>query len=473
MQRHGGKRAKDPARTLLRLLAYTFFRYRAAAVFVGLFVILAASANIVSTSRLAPIASELMRNGANADMGFIYRNILFMGVVYLVGALATFAYNRIMMYIAQGTLRTLRDEMFERMQRLPLRFFDANTHGDRMSLYTNDVDTMRQLLSQTIPQILSSCITMVIAIAFMLWYSVSLSLVVFAALALILTFVKRNGGRSSRYFLEQQTAIGRLNGFVEEMTGGQKVIKTFCHEKKAEEQFRALNDELNRVGRAANSYAFIMGPVNGNLSYLQYIVVALAGVLLILFTGDAGLLSAYCAASGGVAAAAGVLVSFLAYSRQINGPVQQVSQQFNAIVMALAGAERIFELLDAAPEDQGGDITLDRDEQGKWVWKKPDGSCVPQRGDIRFEDVVFGYTPEKVILNHISLYAKPGQKIAFVGSTGAGKTTITNLINRFYDIQAGRITYDGLDIREIRKDDLRRSLGVVLQDTHLFTGTVM
>ena len=474
MQRHGGKRAKDPVRTLLRLLAYTFSRYRAAAVFVGLFVILAASANIISTSRLAPIASELMQNGANADMGFIYRNILFMGVVYLVGALATFAYNRIMMYIAQGTLRTLRDEMFERMQRLPLRFFDANTHGDRMSLYTNDVDTMRQLLSQTIPQILSSCITMVIAIAFILWYSVSLSLVVFAALALILTFVKRNGGRSSRYFLKQQTAIGRLNGFVEEMTGGQKVIKTFCHEKKAEEQFRALNDELNRVGRAANSYAFIMGPVNGNLSYLQYIVVALAGVLLILFTGDAGLLSAYCAASGGgVAAAAGVLVSFLAYSRQINGPVQQVSQQFNAIVMALAGAERIFELLDAAPEDQGGDITLDRDEQGKWVWKKPDGSCVPLRGDIRFEDVVFGYTPEKVILNHISLYAKPGQKIAFVGSTGAGKTTITNLINRFYDIQAGRITYDGLDIREIRKDDLRRSLGVVLQDTHLFTGTVM
>ncbi len=330
-QRHGGKRAKDPVRTLLRLLACTFSRYRAAAVFVGLFVILAASANIVSTSRLAPIASELMRSGAGADMGFIYRNILFMGVVYLVGALATFAYNRIMVYIAQGTLRTLRDEMFKKMQRLPLRFFDANTHGDLMSLYTNDVDTMRQLLSQTIPQILSSCITMVMAVAFMLWYSVSLSLVVFAALALILTFVKRNGGRSSRYFLEQQTAIGRLNGFMEEMTSGQKVIKTFCHEKKAEEQFRVLNDELNRVGRAANSYAFIM----------------------------------------------------------------------------------------------------------------------------------------------ISLYAKPGQKIAFVGSTGAGKTTITNLINRFYDIQAGRITYDGLDIREICKDDLRRSLGVVLQDTHLFTGTVM
>lgn len=475
---HNGKKAKNPMKTLTRLLTYAFSRYKLATIFVVIFVVLASSANIISISRLAPIVSELMQNGTNADMSFIYHNILIMGVIYLVGALSTFLYNRIMMYIAQGTLRKLRDEMFEKMQRLPLRFFDTNTHGDLMSLYTNDVDTMRQLLSQTIPQIISSLITMVMAIVFMIYYSVTLTLVVFVALALILSFVKRNGGRSSRYFLQQQIALGKLNGFVEEMTEGQKVIKTFCHEQKAKEQFRALNDELNRVGREANTYAFIKGPVNGNLSYLQYIVVAVIGVLIILFGGEIGLLSIYCTIhGGGVATAAGILVSFLAYSRQINGPVQQVSQQFNAIVMALAGAERIFEMMDTEPEDQGGEITLDRDEHGNWVWKKPaaNGSYeyIPLKGDIRFEDVVFGYTDEKVILKHISLYAKPGQKIAFVGSTGAGKTTITNLINRFYDIQSGKITYDGLDIRSIRKDDLRRSLGMVLQDTHLFTGTVM
>ena len=475
---HNGKSAKNPMRTLMRLLAYTLSRYKGATVFVVLFVVLASSANIVSVSRLAPIASELMKNGADADMAFIYHNILIMAVIYLIGVFSTFFYNRAMMYIAQGTLRRLRDEMFEKMQHLPLGFFDANTHGDLMSLYTNDVDTMRQLLSQTIPQIVSSFITMVIAIVFMLYYSVTLALVVFVALALILSFVRRNGGRSSRYFLQQQVSIGKLNGFVEEMTGGQKVIKTFCHEEKAKEQFQILNDELNRVGREANTYAFIMGPVNGNLSYLQYILVAMVGVLIILFGSEAGLLSAYCAAQGGgTAVAAGILVSFLAYSRQINGPVQQVSQQFSAIVMALAGAERVFELMDTEPEDPGGEITLTRDPQGEWVWKKPDDagsfSYIPLKGDIRFTDVVFGYTREKVILKHISLYAKPGQKIAFVGSTGAGKTTITNLINRFYDIQSGSITYDGLDIRSIRKDDLRRSLGVVLQDTHLFTGTVM
>lgn len=275
---HNGKSAKNPFPTLMRLLAYTFSRYKLAAFFVVLFVVIASAANIVSVSRLAPIASELMENGTNADMSFIYKNILIMGIIYLAGTVSSFCYTRIMVYIAQGTLRKLRDEMFVKMQSLPLKFFDANTHGDLMSLYTNDVDTMRQLLSQTIPQMISSFITMVIAIVFMIYYSFTLTLVVFAALALILNFVKRNGRRSSRYFLQQQIAIGRLNGFVEEMTEGQKVIKTFCHEKKAMEQFQELNDELNRVGRQANTYAFIMGPVNGNLSYIQYILVALAGV---------------------------------------------------------------------------------------------------------------------------------------------------------------------------------------------------
>ncbi len=473
-----GKSAKNPLKTMKRLLVYTFSHYKVAAFFVALFVITASSANIIGVSRLAPIVSELMQNGTSADISYIYSNILMMGIIYLAGALSAFCYTRIMMYIAQGTLRKLRDELFEKMQCLPLHFFDANTHGDLMSLYTNDVDTMRQLLSQSIPQMLSSLITMVMAIVLMVYYSLTLALVVFVSLALILSFVKKNGGRSARFFLQQQVAIGQLNGFVEEMTEGQKVIKTFCHEQKAQEEFKVLNDNLNSVGREANTCAFIMGPVNGNLSYVQYIVVAMVGVLIILFGGEAGLLSAFCTIhGGGIATAAGVLVSFLAFSRQINGPVQQVSQQFNAIVMALAGAERIFKVMDTQPEDQGGKITLTHDENGKWVWKCPaeDGlfEYIPLKGDIRFDDVIFGYTSEKTTLKHISLYAKPGQKIAFVGSTGAGKTTITNLINRFYDIQSGKILYDGLDIKSISKDDLRRSLGVVLQDTHLFTGTVM
>ena len=271
-----------------------------------------------------------------------------------------------------------------------------------------------------------------------------------------------------------------MNGFVEEMTVGQKVIKTFCHEQKAQEQFRLLNDQLNEVSRNANTYANIMGPINGNIGYLQYILVATVGVLMMLFGAKTGLLSAYSVTKGGdIAVYAGMLVSFLAYSKQLNSPVQQVSQQFNAIVMALAGAERVFEMMDIEPEDAGGDITLTCGEleEGAWAWKKPGAggnfTYIPLKGDIRFRDVTFGYTDQKVILKHISLYAKPGQKIAFVGSTGAGKTTITNLINRFYDIQSGEITYDGLNIRDIRKEDLRRSLGIVLQDTHLFTGTVM
>lgn len=473
------EKAQNPIKSMTRLLAYTVSGYKIKAFFAAVFVILSSAANIISASRLAPIASELMERGRDADMSYIYFNVILMGAIYFMGALSSFIYSRLMVYIAQGTLRKIRSEMFQKMQTLPLQFFDMNSHGNLMSLYTNDVDTMRQLLSQTIPQIITSALTMVIAVVYMLYYSVTLSVVVFIALALILSFVNRNGRRSSRYFLQQQMALGKLNGFVEEMTEGQKVIKTFCHEQKAREQFHTLNAELNQAGRKANTYAFLMGPVNGNLSYIQYILVALTGTLFILTGHQAGLLSAYCGVQGGeVAAAAGMLVSFLAYSRQINGPVQQVSQQFNAIVMALAGAERIYGLLDEKSEDKGGEITLLQDEDKKWLWNIP---CkdkqtfeqIPVKGEIRFFDVVFSYTADKVILNHISLYAKPGQKIAFVGSTGAGKTTITNLVNRFYDIQSGSITYDGLDIKKIRKDDLRRSMGIVLQDTHLFTGTAM
>ena len=477
-----GKAAKTPVKTLKRLLAYTFSRYKIAAVFVVIFVMTASAANVVASSRLAVIIQELIVSPEHPsiNMSVVWTNILLMGCIYIAGVLSSFAYNRIMMYIAQGTLKKLRDEMFAKMQYLPLKFFDTHTHGDLMSMYTNDVDTMRQLLSQTIPQIISSILTLIFVFAFMVFYSFTLTLFILAVLAVMIFVIKKVGVKSAKNFLKQQRAMGALNGYVEEMTEGQKVIKVFCHEDEAIEGFKTYNDELFKTGYIANCNAFLLGPVNNNLGYLQYVIVAVVGFILMVSGAEIGLLSGYTALNGGgIACCAGMLVSFLSYSRQFNMPVQQVSQQFNAIVMALAGAERIFDMVDTLPEDKGGDTTLTYGEyeKGEWAWKKPnpDGTFgyVPLKGDIRFNDVVFGYTDEKVILKNVSLYAKPGQKIAFVGSTGAGKTTITNLINRFYDIQSGEITYDGLDIKSIKKDDLRRSLGVVLQDTHLFTGTVM
>ena len=477
-----GKAAKTPVKTLKRLLAYTFSRYKIAAVFVVIFVMTASAANVVASSRLAVIIQELIVSPEHPsiNMSVVWTNILLMGCIYIAGVLSSFAYNRIMMYIAQGTLKKLRDEMFAKMQYLPLKFFDTHTHGDLMSMYTNDVDTMRQLLSQTIPQIISSILTLIFVFAFMVFYSFTLTLFILAVLAVMIFVIKKVGVKSAKNFLKQQRAMGALNGYVEEMTEGQKVIKVFCHEDEAIEGFKTYNDELFKTGYIADCNAFLLGPVNNNLGYLQYVLVAVVGFILMVSGAEIGLLSGYTALNGGgIACCAGMLVSFLSYSRQFNMPVQQVSQQFNAIVMALAGAERIFDMVDTLPEDKGGDTTLTYGEyeKGEWAWKKPnpDGTFgyVPLKGDIRFNDVVFGYTDEKVILKNVSLYAKPGQKIAFVGSTGAGKTTITNLINRFYDIQSGEITYDGLDIKSIKKDDLRRSLGVVLQDTHLFTGTVM
>lgn len=481
-------RAKAPLKTLKRLLAYSFSRNKLATCFVVFFVLIASVANVIAASRISVIVDELIliSNGeASPNLWeVIYPNVIAMACIYLAGSASSFSYNIIMMYIAQGTLKKMRDEMFAKMQYLPLRYFDTHTHGDLMSLYTNDVDTMRQLLTQTIPQIISSAITLVAVLVFMIMYSVTLLIVVLAVLAAIIFATKYIGSRSAKNFLIQQKSLGNLNGFVEEMTEGQKVIKVFCHEQKAREQFKVVNDELYEAGKKANSYAFVLGPINNNLGYLQYVLVAIVGILIMALGSEAGLLSIYCSVLNAdkvnrVALVAGMLVSFLMFSRQFNMPVMQVSQQFNAIVMALAGAERIFEMVDTLPEDKGGDtvLTYGEHEAGKWAWKKPnaDGSFeyIPLKGDIRFNDVVFGYTDEKVILKNISLYAKPAQKIAFVGSTGAGKTTITNLINRFYDIQSGTITYDGLDIRSIKKDDLRKSLGVVLQDTHLFTGTVM
>lgn len=478
-----GRGAKNPVKTLIRLLKYTFSQYIVATLFVVVFVILASVANVIGALFIGEIVTELMLDPP--DWNAIWPKIIIIGCVYLTGAVSSFAYNRIMMLISQGTIKKLRDEMFTKMQSLPLKYFDSHTHGDLMSLYTNDVDTMRQLLSQTIPQMISSFITLIAVLAFMLFHSVTLTLVILAMLAVMTFIIKTLGGKSSKNFILQQKSIGALNGFVEEMTEGQKVIKVFCHEDKASERFRALNDELNETSYKANRNAFILGPINNNLGYLQYVLVALIGVLILYFgkgNGEAILLSYVCYSNPNeqrIAVIAGMLVAFLMFSRQFNMPVQQVSQQFNAIVMALAGAERIFETVDTQPEDKGGDITLTYGESAanEWAWKKPnlDGTYtyIPLKGDIRFNDVVFGYTDKKVVLKNISLYAKPGQKIAFVGSTGAGKTTITNLINRFYDIQSGSITYDGIDVKSIKKDDLRRSLGVVLQDTHLFTGTVM
>ena len=475
----GGKRAKNPMKTLKRLLAYAFSRNKLATAFMVLFVLVSSATKISATLFVKNIINELLTpsNGTVPNLtGVIYPNIIYIAIIYITGSISDFAYNLIMMYIAQNTLKKMRDEMFAKMQYLPLQYFDGHTHGNLMSLYTNDVDTMRQLLSQTIPQLISSLLTLIFVFSFMVFYSVTLLIVVLAVLTAIILTTKFVAGKSAKYYLTHQRALGNLNGFVEEMTEGQKVIKVFCHENRAREQFKVVNDQLNEAGRAANQYAFILGPINNNLGYIQYVLVALVGVLAIALGGQAGLLSICCSLLGeGVV---GMVIAFLMASRQFNMPVMQVSQQLSAIVMALAGAERIFEMVDTEPEDRGGEITLTYGEceDGGWAWKKPAENgfeYIPLRGDIRFNDVVFGYTSEKVILKNITLYAKPGQKIAFVGSTGAGKTTITNLINRFYDIQSGTITYDGLDIKSIKKDDLRRSLGVVLQDTHLFTGSVM
>lgn len=485
----GGKGAKNPVKTLKRVLVYAFSHNKLATAFVVFFVLLSSVANVTAASRVSVIVTELLSNADDISLlnlwNVVYPNIIIMGCIYLVGAISSFSYNLIMMYISNSTLKKMRNEMFSKMQNLPLQYFDTHTHGDLMSLYTNDVDTMRQLLSQTIPQLISSALTLLAVFTFMVLYSFTLLLVVLVFLVAVFFVTKFVGGRSAKHYILHQKALGNLNGYVEEMTEGQKVVKVFCHEQKAREDFKKLNDELNEASYRANSYAFVLGPITNNIGYLQYVIVALVGVLIMALGGsELGLLSVYTSVwnvsnPNRMAVMAGMLVSFLMYARQFNMPVMQVAQQFSSIVMALAGAERIFEMTDTAPEDKGGDVTLTYGESAKdeWAWKKPlkEGGheYIPLKGDIRFNDVVFGYNEDKVILKNISLYAKPGQKIAFVGATGAGKTTITNLINRFYDIQSGEITYDGINIRDIKKPDLRRSLGIVLQDTHLFTGTVM
>ncbi len=479
-----GAGPENPLKVLKRVLGYTF-RNKFAAVMLVILIVLSSAAGAVGSFMLTFVigAIEDMVNGVAGAQNELISWTIALICVYVVGVLSTFSYSRLMMYIAQGTLKRMRDEMFINMQYLPLRYFDTHTHGELMSRYTNDVDTLRQMLSQSVPQMISAVVTIVVVFLCMVFMSFTLTLVMLVILSINIICIKVIGSESSRQFLKQQISIGKVNGYVEEMMEGQKVIKVFCHENKARENFRKINEELRVSGTKANQLTNMLGPMSNILSYFQYVIVAIVGAVFFA-THSVAALSLYSVAFGDGSGAfsvgdVSVLIAFLTLIRSFNQPVQQVTQQFNAIVMGLAGAERIFEIFDTPHEDKGGDITLVYGEGGieKWSWKKPekDGtfSYIPLRGDIRFKDVIFGYTPDKIILKDITLYAKPGQKIAFVGATGAGKTTITNLINRFYDIQSGSITYDGLDIKSINKDDLRRSLGIVLQDTHLFTGTVM
>ena len=396
---------------------------------------------------------------------------------YLLGVIASFTQSRIMIYITQGTMRNLRNDLFERMEKLPIKYFDTHAHGDIMSIYTNDIDTMRQMISQSMPQLFNSVITVVSVLVSMLVLDIPLTLVTLLMVAVMMVAAKKIGSQSSRFFLAQQQALGKLNGCIEETMTGQKVVKVFCHEEESLKQFNELNDQLCDSSYAANKFANIMGPVNAQLGNLSYVVCAVAGGILAI-SGISGL-------------TLGELASFLTLNKSFSMPINQISMQFNSIIMALAGAERIFKLMDETPEtDEGyvelvnakrqadGSVTESAERTGLWAWKhyhKASDTTTYQelQGDVVFDHVDFGYTDEKMILHDIELYAKPGQKIAFVGATGAGKTTITNLINRFYTIQDGKIRYDGININKIKKDDLRRSLGIVLQDTHLFTGTVM
>ena len=399
------------------------------------------------------------------------------GCIYAIGILCAYAYNRIMVNVSQGTMRSLRVELFEHMESLPIRYFDTHAHGDIMSVYTNDVDTLRQLFSQSIPQLVNSAVTIVTTFISMFLLDLPLTLITLAMVCLMLLVTSRIAGKSAVYFARQQKDLGAVNGYIEEMMNGQKVVKVFCHEQKSLEQFRVLNEQLRDSAEKANIFSNITMPVNGNLGNISYVLCAVVGAILAL--------------NGYLGLTLGTLVSFLTLNKNSTQPVSQISQQTNSIVMAMAGAQRIFDLLDETPEEDNGyvelvnakenpdgSLTETTERTGLWAWRHPhkaEGTVTYTKlaGDVTFNDVDFGYDPDKIVLHNIRLYATPGQKIAFVGSTGAGKTTITNLINRFYDIADGKIRYDGININKIKKPDLRRSLGMVLQDTHLFTGTVM
>ena len=420
----------------------------------------------------------------SSDFSELLKAITTMGFIFAAGIVATLIYNRMMAVIAQGTLKDIRDAMFSKMQKLPIRYFDTHTHGDIMSHYTNDTDTLRQMISQSMPQVFSSCVTILAVFCSMLYLSFWLTLFVLISVVVILKTIKKIAGKSSTYFMKQQESLGTVNGFIEEMINGQKVVKVFCHEEKAKEDFDKVNDELCASATSANIYANILMPIMNNIGYILYVLLAVLGGAMAI----AGITNFSLAGAGVLTL--GTIASFLTLSRNFVNPIAQVSQQLTSVITALAGASRIFELMDEEPEADDGYVTLvnakyDKDGQltecdhstSMWAWKHPhhDGTVTYTKleGNVVLDHVDFGYVPDKIVLHDISLYANPGEKIAFVGSTGAGKTTITNLINRFYDIADGKIRYDGININKIKKADLRRSLGVVLQDVNLFTGTVM
>ena len=476
----GGKHQmpKIDGSTVKRLLSYIFSNYKGRFFLVLICIIISSVVNVIGSMFLQTLIDDYITPLAvevNPNFAGLIKALITMAFIYAGGILAAYLYQRLMITISQGVLKKVRDDMFEHMQSLPIRYFDTHTHGDIMSYYTNDTDTLRQMISQSIPQVFNSIITIVAVFCGMLLRSLYLTIVVVLFVVVQMLVVKTVGGRSGKYFVGQQHSLGKVNGYIEEMITGQKVVKVFCHEEEAKADFDKLNDELYESAYNANKFANMLMPIMMNIGNLQYVVVAIVGAIL--------------ATSGVGALTVGTIVSFLQLSKSFSVPIGQVSQQFNSIIMALAGAQRIFTLMDEESEVDDGYVTLvnakrEGDEiveceerTGLWAWKHPHGdgttTYTELKGDVRLFDVDFGYVPEKIVLHNVSIYAKPGQKVAFVGATGAGKTTITNLINRFYDIADGKIRYDGININKIKKADLRRSLGMVLQETNLFTGTIM
>ena len=470
---------KNPGKIFKRIMSYVFRKYKIHFMTVVVLIFVGVIANVQGTLFMQKLIDDYITPFLLSDTpNFtpLAQAIGRVAIFYAVGVLSVYLYNRIMVYVTQGTLKDLRDDLFSHMEKLPVRYFDTHAHGDIMSVYTNDIDTLRQMISQSIPQFLNSGITIISVLLSMLVLNIPLTFVTLAMVGVMLFCTKKATSQSGNYFLQQQKNLGSVNGYIEEMMNGQKVVKVFCHEEESKAKFKELNDALYVSADRANTFSNILGPINAQLGNVSYVLCAIVGGALAL-NGVGGF-------------TLGGLASFLTFNKSFSMPINQVSMQLNSIVMAMAGANRIFMLLDEEVETDEGYVTLvnakeidgklsPTDERtGRWAWKhthKADGTTdyVEVQGNVVFNEVDFGYTEEKIVLHDVKLFAEPGQKIAFVGSTGAGKTTITNLINRFYDIQDGKIRYDGININKIKKSDLRRSLGIVLQDTHLFTGTVM
>ncbi|CCX42493.1 aBC-type multidrug transport system [Clostridium sp. CAG:1024] len=470
----GVAKPRNTMKTFRRLFGY-LWHYPVQLIIIVLSLLFSSGAAVLGTYMLKPLFNSIaaLFNAGASSMLPMLSQVLTLALIYVLGALGTFLSNRLILNVSTDILERVRCEMFTNLQKLPLRYFDTRTHGEIMSLFSNDTDTLREMLSQGIPQLITSLITVVGVIAMMLLLSPVLTLIVFIMFVLMLVLIKRIGSKSSRYFKLRQEALAKTNGYIEEMIEGQREVKVFCHEDAVRDEFSVLSENLRSASTSAMTFAMILMPIMGNLSYVLYAASAAIGAGMTI----AGLMDI------------GTIAAFLQYTRQFTNPLTQIAQQFNGILNALAGAERIFDLIDETPETDDGKVTLTcakkhadgsleacEEYTGVWAWCCPQANgsnkLVELLGDVRFEDVTFAYEEGHDVLKHVTLYAKPGQKIAFVGSTGAGKTTITNLINRFYDVQQGRITYDGIDVKDIRKDDLRRSLSMVLQDTHLFTGTV-